>query len=263
MKAGISGRIEQKEGHMKVIFHEDFYKVYTSDPAADDGRIEAVMEVISAKVDLIIAQKAPIEDIEAVHTATHIERVKNQGLHEIASLAAGGAIQAATIGLKEPCFGLIRPPGHHASSDSAWGFCFYSNMAIAIDHLKRSGSINSAFVLDFDLHYGDGTVNILGKKGYVTIHNPRSSDSRSYLKEVAGELENVKADIIGISAGFDNHKQDWGGVLSTDDYRLMGRLVRETAQRIGAGFFAILEGGYNHQVLGHNVWALIQGMEGT
>jgi len=248
---------------MKVVFHKDFYKVYTSDPAAEDGRIEAVMEVISGKVDLVPALKAQIEDIEAVHTKAHIDRIKNMGLHEIASLAAGGAIQAAETGLTEPCFGLIRPPGHHASSDSAWGFCFYSNMAIAMDHLKRKGAIKSAYVLDFDLHYGDGTVNILGKKGYVQIHNPKSSERKSYLKEVAGELENFKADIIGISAGFDNHEEDWGGVLSTDDYRQIGRLVRETANRTGAGFFAILEGGYNHRVLGHNAWALMQGMDGS
>ncbi|MGO9146040.1 MAG: histone deacetylase family protein [Desulfomonilia bacterium] len=248
---------------MKVVFHEDFYKVYTSDPAAEDGRIEAVMEVISGKVDLVTALKAQIEDIEAVHTKAHIDRIKNMGLHEIALLAAGGAIQAAETGLTEPCFGLIRPPGHHASSDSAWGFCFYSNMAIAMDHLKRKGAIKSAYVLDFDLHYGDGTVNILGKKGYVQIHNPKSSERKSYLKEVAGELENFKADIIGISAGFDNHEEDWGGVLSTDDYRQIGRLVRETANRTGVGFFAILEGGYNHRVLGHNAWALMQGMDGV
>lgn len=248
---------------MKVVFHEDFYKVYTSDPAAEDGRIEAVMEVISGKVDLVTALKAQIEDIEAVHTKAHIDRVKDMGLHEIASLAAGGAIQAAEIGLTEPCFGLIRPPGHHASSDSAWGFCFYSNMAIAMDHQKLKGAIKSAYVLDFDLHYGDGTVNILGKKGYVQIHNPKSSERKSYLKEVAGELENFKADIIGISAGFDNHEEDWGGVLNTDDYRQIGRLVREAANRTGAGFFAILEGGYNHRVLGHNAWALMQGMDGV
>ena len=248
---------------MKVIFHEDFYKEYTSDPAAEEGRIEAVMEVISREIELITAQNALLEDIEAVHTPAHMERVKNMGLHEIASLAAGGAIQAAEIGMKEPCFALIRPPGHHASSDSAWGFCFYSNMAIAIEHMKRTGAIETAYVLDFDLHYGDGTVNILGKKGYVKIHNPNSAERVSYLKEVAGELEHVKADIIGISAGFDNHEEDWGGVLSTDDYLQMGRLVRETARRIGAGYFAILEGGYNHRVLGHNVLALIKGMAGV
>ena len=143
---------------MKVIFHEDFYRVYTSDPASDEGRIEAVMEAVSGKVELVTASRAPVEDIEAVHTPGHIQRVKDMGLHDIASLAAGGAIQAARIGMEEPSFALIRPPGHHASADSAWGFCFYSNMAVAMDHLKRAGVIERAHILDFDLHYGDGTV---------------------------------------------------------------------------------------------------------
>lgn len=247
---------------MKVIFHEDFYQVYTSDPASEDGRIEAVMEAISGHVELVEAVPAPIEAIEAVHTPAHITRIKASGLHEIASLAAGGAIAAGETGLKEPCFGLIRPPGHHASADSAWGFCFYSNMAIAIDHLKRTGAIERAHILDFDLHYGDGTVNILGRKGYVTIHNPSSHERAGYLKEVQAELARAQADIIGISAGFDNHEQDWGGLLTTEDYRLMGSMVRDRARQLGAGFFAILEGGYNHQVLGRNAYALIRGMEG-
>jgi acetoin utilization deacetylase AcuC-like enzyme len=247
---------------MKVIYHEDFYRVYTSDPASEEGRIESVMEAISGRVELVEASPAPIEAIEAVHTPSHIAHIRASGLHEIASLAAGGAIAAAETGMREPCFGLIRPPGHHASADSAWGFCFFSNMAVSIHHLKRKGAIERAHILDFDLHYGDGTVNILGRKGYVSIHNPSSHDRSSYLKEVESELAAAQGDIIGISAGFDNHEQDWGGLLSTDDYRLMGAMVREAAKRMGAGFFAILEGGYNHAVLGRNVLALIQGMEG-
>lgn len=247
---------------MKVVFHDDFYQTYTSDPAAESGRMEAVIEVIAGRVDLVMAQSAPDADITAVHSTAHITRVKDMDLHPIAALAAGGAIQAATIGLKEPCFGLIRPPGHHASSDSAWGFCFYNNMAVALDHLKRAGAIQTAYVLDIDLHYGDGTVNILKNKGYVTLHNPDSSNRLAYLREVIGEMETCRADIIGISAGFDNHEDDWGGLLKTEDYREIGRCVREASQRLKSGCFAILEGGYNHQVLGHNVWALIQGMEG-
>jgi acetoin utilization deacetylase AcuC-like enzyme len=247
---------------MKVVFHNDFYQTYTSDPAAESGRLEAVLEVIAGKVELVTAKSASDADIAKAHSAAHIARVKAMGLHAIAALAAGGAIQTATIGLKEPCFGLIRPPGHHASSDSAWGFCFYNNMAIALEHLKHTGAIHTAYVLDIDLHYGDGTVNILKDKGYVTIHNPDSSTRLAYLQDVMNEMENCRADIIGISAGFDNHEEDWGGLLKTEDYQQIGHHVREAAQRIGGGCFAILEGGYNHRVLGHNVWALIQGMEG-
>jgi len=70
-------------------------------------------------------------------------------------------------------------------------------------------------------------------------------------------------DIIGVSAGFDNHAEDWGGLLSTADYKEIGRLVKKASMMHGGGCFAILEGGYNHRVLGQNVMALIEGMEGA
>jgi len=247
---------------MKVIFHDNFYGVYTSDPAAAAGRMEAVMEVVESHVDFIKAEAASEADIAAIHTKAHIEHVKGQGLYPIAALAAGGAIQAATIGLKEPALGLIRPPGHHASSNSSWGFCYFNNMAVAIERLKRTNMIESAYVLDIDLHFGDGTENIVGDKEYVTVHNCTAGSRHAYMDEVADEMARCQTDMIGISAGFDNHKEDWGGTLSTDDYREIGRLVRAAARRCGGGCFAILEGGYNHQVLGHNVLALVEGLSG-
>jgi acetoin utilization deacetylase AcuC-like enzyme len=73
-------------------------------------------------------------------------------------------------------------------------------------------------------------------------------------------MKNCRADLIGISAGFDNHSADWGGLLHTEDYEEIGHRVRSAADRNGGGCFAILEGGYNHEVLGENVLALIQGM---
>jgi len=247
---------------MKVIFHEDFYEVYTSDPAAAAGRMEAVMDVVESRVDLIKAEAASEADITAVHTKTHIDYVKGEGLYSISALAAGGAIQAATLGLKEPALGLIRPPGHHASSNSSWGFCYFNNMAVAIERLKRANMIETAYVLDIDLHFGDGTENILGDKRYVTVHNCAAGSRDAYMDEVADEMARCQADIIGISAGFDNHKEDWGGTLETDDYKEIGRLVRAAALRCGGGCFAILEGGYNHQVLGYNVLALVEGLSG-
>jgi acetoin utilization deacetylase AcuC-like enzyme len=75
-------------------------------------------------------------------------------------------------------------------------------------------------------------------------------------------MENCHADVIGISAGFDNHEDDWGGTLFTGDYREIGRMVLHAARRHGGGCFGILEGGYNHQVLGRNVMALIEGLSG-
>jgi acetoin utilization deacetylase AcuC-like enzyme len=246
---------------MKVVFHENFYRSYTMDPAAATGRIEAIVKVIRDKVQFVQAIPATEEDIAAVHTQSHIAEVTREGLYDIAALAAGGAMQAAEIGLKEPCFGLIRPPGHHASANSAWGFCFFSNMPIALERLKREGKIETALVVDVDLHFGDGTVNILGGKDYVSILNPKASDRGRYIDEIKKFLDSRQVDIIGISAGFDHHEEDWGGLLATSDYKKIGRLVKETAARNKGGYFAILEGGYNHQVLGNNVMALIEGME--
>ena len=245
---------------MKVIFHKDFYQVYTSDPAAAAGRMEAIVEAIGPEWDFIDAEPASREDIEAVHQRYHVEAVTASGLFDISALAAGGAIQAATLGLTEPAFALIRPPGHHASSGSSWGFCYFNNMAVSLEYLKRTERIGRAYVLDIDLHYGDGTVNIMKDKDYVTVHNVSSHDRKAYMDEVAEELEQCEADIIGISAGFDNHVQDWGGTLETDDYRLIGALTGAAARRCHGGCFAILEGGYNHQVLGSNVLALIRGL---
>jgi len=245
---------------MKVVFHADFYEVYTDDPAAVPGRMEAIMSVIEPHVEIVKAQSAAEAQIAAVHTPQHIARIRSQGLYDIAALAAGGAVQAATIGLTEPCFAMIRPPGHHASAGSCWGFCFFNNMAVAVEALKQQDKIRSAYILDFDLHFGDGTENILGRKSYVSIHNPGAYDRTAYLAEVEQELGRYPADIIGISAGFDNHRQDWGGLLTTEDYSEMGRMVRSAARRNGGGCFAILEGGYNHDVLGRNALALIEGL---
>jgi acetoin utilization deacetylase AcuC-like enzyme len=245
---------------MKVIFHEDFYQVYASDPAAAAGRMEAIIRVIEPQVDVVCAEPASESDIAVVHDKVHIERVKRAGIYHMAVLAAGGAIQAATIGLTAPCFAVIRPPGHHASRDSAWGFCYFNNMAIALERLKRTQKIDRAYVLDIDLHFGDGTWNILGDRDYVTVHNVQGHHRESYLAEVQAEMENCHADLIGVSAGFDNHEHDWGGTLKTGDYREIGRMVREGAKRQGGGCFAVLEGGYNHKVLGYNVMAMIEGL---
>jgi ribosomal protein S18 acetylase RimI-like enzyme len=134
-------------------------------------------------------------------------------------------------------------------------------MAVAMIRLKNDGAIRNCFVLDIDLHYGDGTVDILGEKDWVSICNPAGRTRERYLEDVEKSLKNFRADILGISAGFDNHRRDWGGLLETEDYKTVGSMVREVCQRRGAGYFAILEGGYRKKVLGYNVEALLEGMD--
>jgi acetoin utilization deacetylase AcuC-like enzyme len=247
---------------MKIVFHPDFHTVYTSDPAASEGRMAAILDAIEDRYPMVTARPATDAEIARAHVESHMAAVQHKKLHEIAALAAGGSIQAAEIGLTEPAFALVRPPGHHASAQSAWGFCYYCNMAVALLSLRERGMIRSAFVLDFDLHYGDGNVNILGHRDWATLHNPKERDRHAYVRNVAQLLSATDYDIIGISAGFDHHVDDWGGLLETEDYAAMGAIVRAAADRSGGGCFAILEGGYNHRTIGACAAALLEGMDG-
>lgn len=246
---------------MKVLYSSTFTRVYTSDPAAEPGRMEAIVEAIKGWADFVEIVPASREQIARAHSESHIQYVIQRGLFDIAALAAGGALQAARIGLQEPAFGLIRPPGHHASRSSCWGFCYFNNMAIALLGLRAEGLISSALVLDIDLHFGDGTVNILGGEDWVRICNPSARDREAYLEEVEDALNKERVDIIGVSAGFDFHQDDWGGLLLTDDYKAIGKMVAQRARANKGGCFGILEGGYNHRVLGQNVAAFLEGLE--
>jgi hypothetical protein len=73
---------------MKVVFHDDFYQVYTADPAAAGGRMEAIVNVIKPVVQFIEAVPATETDIQAVHDSAHIDHVRRQGLYPISALAA-------------------------------------------------------------------------------------------------------------------------------------------------------------------------------
>lgn len=252
-----------QETGIPVFSHDEFLEPYTKDPAAAPGRLESIREAIADIAEFCEALPASWEDLRRVHTERHIREVIRQGLDRVASLAAGGAVMAALEGLKRPAFALVRPPGHHASADSSWGFCYYNNVAVALEHLRHHGHIETAYVLDFDLHYGDGTVNILGEKGYAAILNPQTEDRLEYLRLVEKDLAAMRADVVAVSAGFDAHRQDWGGVLLTEDYHAIGAMVRAACTRLGIGCFAVLEGGYNHAVLGTNVRAFLLGLMGA
>ena len=249
---------------MKVIFHSRFYEVYTSDPAAAAGRMEPMVKALEKEFEFIEPGPALERDLGRVHGKNHIQFVKGESqVYEVGILAAGGAILAAEMACEgQPAFGLIRPPGHHASPHSCWGFCYFNNIAIAIKKLLGEEKIKSALILDFDLHYGDGTSNTFSGSPSVIYFHPEGTRREGFLEEVQQCLQTTRPyDIIAISAGFDRHEEDWGGLLKTEDYFTIGKWAKEASiERCKGRRFGVLEGGYNHSVLGRNVKSFLQGL---
>ncbi len=241
------------------------------DPAASTGRLESIMNILLTNkkdYEIIKPKSASEEQLLRAHTKRHVDSIKMDSLlFELASLAAGGSILAAELAYNgDPTFAVIRPPGHHASANSCWGFCYFNNMSISLLQLFSERKINSAFILDFDLHTGDGNINILQARedGFkVKILNPDSSTRNNYLKEVETYMQNLQGiDIYAASAGFDQGIEDWGHLLAPEDYMELGELMKKYSEKQCSGKrFALLEGGYNHEVLGINCNAFCQGFK--
>jgi acetoin utilization deacetylase AcuC-like enzyme len=167
----------------------------------------------------------------------------------------------------EPTFALIRPPGHHASANRAWGLCFFNNMAIAIQRIRPEAE--RVLIIDIDLHFGDGTVSIFRADESVKIVNPWSVDANfeylsmdvaGYLKQVEDSFKGFECDIVAISAGFDTYVEDWGRLLSTEDFKKIGTIIRKGSEKCAGRRFALLEGGY-HPDLRYNIKSFCEGFE--
>jgi len=252
------------ESSLKVVYHDVYLTDYPTVSCETPERVASIMAVLGKHYPVVTPTAASEHDILLVHTRSILRSVQmDDALYAAAVMAAGGAILAAELACRsEPSFAAVRPPGHHASPDSHWGFCFFNNMAVALERLLRKGDIGRALVLDIDLHFGDGTDNFFSGGREVTVANIQDNHRERFLENVDRALASHEYDIVGISAGFDRHKLDWGGTLTTEDYFTIGRSVRDYAQAKAEGrYFAILEGGYNTNVLGENALALCKGMD--
>jgi len=205
-----------------------------------------------------------------------------------AVLRAAGAAVAATDavldGEVDNAFCAVRPPGHHATRNEAMGFCFFNNVAIAARHALDVRGLKRVAIVDFDVHHGNGTEDIIANdervlmvsffqhplypysgavpKGTNMINVPvppytRGDEVRDMIEAMWMErLEEFRPQMIFVSAGFDAHRDDELGQLRLveSDYEWITRRIKGVADRHAQGrIVSCLEGGYALGALARSV----------
>lgn len=225
---------------------------------------------------------SPGEGIAKIDADTSLNRYSLRA----ARLAAGAGIQAVDAimsGNYQNAFCAVRPPGHHAEAAIGMGFCVFNSVALAAQRALSLGAERVA-ILDFDVHHGNGTVQIFQDRPDVLVCSsfqypfypgryddvqrpnicltplPEGSDGSDFRLAIERDwvpaLQKHDPDIILVSAGFDAHREDpLGGLcLEDEDYRWLGLFVQEQARIHCAGnTVALLEGGYNIAALARSV----------
>jgi acetoin utilization deacetylase AcuC-like enzyme len=217
------------------------------------------------------------------------DTVANAGTWRAAQRAAGAAVAATDAvldGQVDNAFCAVRPPGHHATRNETMGFCFFNNVAIAARHALDVRGLQRVAVVDFDVHHGNGTEDILAgdervlmvsffqhplypycgevPKGDNMLNLPLAPYTRgAEMREIVEamwmpRLEEFKPQMVFISAGFDAHREDDLGQLGLveADYEWLTRRIKAVADRHAGGrIVSCLEGGYALGALARSVAA--------
>jgi acetoin utilization deacetylase AcuC-like enzyme len=264
------------------------------------------------------APPASETQLQLVHSARHVQRIKELALsgggaidadtfvgepsYRAALHAAGGACEmtrALVEGEAPVGFCGVRPPGHHAEPDRAMGFCLFNNVAIAAEFAICELGLQRVFILDLDVHHGNGTAEAFRRRPDVLFASIHQSDiypgtgARSDVGSGPGEgytinlpvpegseedlwlslierivlpaAEQFEPQLVLLSAGFDAHQADplAGCSLQSTSYAEMARRVRDFTDDLGVPIGAVLEGGYEPVALAQSVQAMLMALGGS
>ncbi len=263
------------------------------------------------------APPAQESQLELIHSASHVQRIKELSLagggaidpdtfvgepsYRAALHAAGGACEmtrALVAGEATVGFCGVRPSGHHAEPDRAMGFCLFNNVAIAAEFAIQELGARRVFILDWDVHHGNGTAEAFRRRSdvlFASIHQsgiypgtgslsdvgsgpgegytinlpvPAGSEEELWLSLVEHIVlpvaEEFEPDLVLVSAGFDAHREDplAGCRLEASSFAEMARHVRGLAGALGVPLGAVLEGGYEPTALTQSVLETLAALAG-
>jgi len=217
--------------------------------------------------------------------------------YPVACLAAGAALIAIDKimeGHFRSAFCVVRPPGHHATSNQGMGFCIFNNVAVAARYIQKKYGMKRVLIVDFDVHHGNGTQDIFYEDPsvfYFSTHeagnypgtgsreekgvgnclncpitggkDSRIQVLRAFQEELMPAMERFQPEAVFISAGFDAHHADpLGGLdLIEADFFELTAIVQAIAQKFAKGrLISVLEGGYNLEAIATSAVAHVQAL---
>ncbi len=300
---------------MTLLYHDPIFLAHqTGLHPEHPRRLEAITRHLRARgLEARCARPtwdpATLARLELVHPAAYVQQLKKyaeQGggrieqdtvvcprSYEVALWAAGAvadAVERVVGGEDRQALCLVRPPGHHALTRDAMGFCLFNNIAVGARVATHELGLDRVLIVDWDVHHGNGTQAIFwedARVGFLSIHRfpfyPGSGSEdetgagpglgstlnlpvawgtsrRDYLDRFERSLGRFAAQLqpqlVFISAGFDAHRADPIGSLGleTEDFGELTRIVLGIAAEHAEGrLVSVLEGGYDPTALGESV----------